>query len=242
MKLGWRKSFFLTIVVAAAVAGATYRRWFPDLEWLKIREVSIEVQEPLKEAELRKLLPALLGKNLLLVSADSLIERCLKNPWVSSVAVKKEYPNRLTLIAQSKKAVALKQESGKLIYIDDKGEEIDRWSASRLPGSDLPIVVYETAETARVWNSKAVLDILLGLQKALGEKRPISQLVPVEPPYFKVFLAKPKLELLFSRHTWEAQLPFFLDLVSRPPRRIGQAHKINLVFPKKAVVSLPLSN
>jgi len=237
-----RRIFWRILLLAGVVAAVSYRSWFPDLEWLKIQEVAVEVQPPLRELELRKTLPKLLGKNLLLVSPDDLIRRAQKNPWVASVAIKKEYPNRLTVIAQTKKAVALRQDGGRLIFIDDKGAEIDRWSAARLPDADLPILVFERGEVAREWNSAVVVEILLGLQKAMGEKYRISQLVPLDPPYFKVFLAKPSLELLFSRHTWEAQLPFFLDLVSRPPRRIGQAHKINLVFPKKAVVSLPLSN
>lgn len=242
MKRRLVRFFIFVALVVGIPAALTYRSWFPDIAWLRIAEVQINAEAPIQEAELRKLLPKLHGKSLFLVSAVDLIARCQKNPWVQSVAVKKEYPNRITLIAQSRKAVALKQENGRMTFIDDKGAEIDRWTATRLPGSDLPVIAFEKSEWVRDWNISVVVDILLSMQKILGDKYRISQLVPVEQPYFKVYLAKPSLELLFSRATWEGQLPFFLDLVRRPPRRIGQAHRINLVFPKKAVVSLPFPN
>lgn len=235
--------YFLVFLALATGAGLlTYRRWLPDLAWLRIQEIQVTVETPLTEAEVLKALPKLKGANLLLVDGDALMQSVLKNPWARSASIKKEFPNRLVITVESKKPFALRQDGSRLIFIDDLGGEIDRWAASRVTDPDLPVIAFEKPEYAKQWNITSLVKVLTDLQKAVAPKHRLSQVVPADPPYFKVFLATPPLEMLFSMHTWEGQVPFFVDLLSRPPRQIGQAHKINLVFPKKAVVSFPLSH
>ncbi len=231
---------FLLAVIAGGVAVYRYPSWLPDVEYLRIREVVVTVEAPLTELEVRRTLPLLVGKNLLLVSGNSLMEKMRQNPWVLSATVKKEYPDRLVLSAQAKKPVATRQEAGRLIFLDDNGAEIDRWAPGRAADLDLPVIAFDKPETAKLWNSRTLVGILQTLHKVAAPKFRVSQLVPTDPPYFKVFLTTPPLEILFSQHTYESQLPFFIDVLSRPPRQIGQASKINLVFPKKAVVSFPV--
>lgn len=237
-----RFPFLIFLTVAIGIAALTYRRWLPDLAWLRIQEVQITAEAPLTEAEILKALPKLKGANLLRVDGDALMQSVLGNPWARSASIKKEFPNRLVIAVESKKPFALRQDGSRLIFIDDTGAEIDRWSSSRVTDADLPVIAFEKPEYAKQWNVSALVKVLAALQKAVAPKYRLSQVVPADPPYFKVFLANPPLEMLFSMHTWEGQVPFFVDLLSRPPRQIGQAHKINLVFPKKAVVSFPLSH
>jgi hypothetical protein len=230
----------LLVLISAGVVLYRYPTWLPDLEYLRIREVVVNVEAPLTELEVRRTLPLLVGKNLLLVSGVSLMEKMRQNPWVLSATVKKEYPDRIVLSAQSKKPVATRQEAHRLVFIDENGAEIDRWTPGRAADFDLPVIAFDKPETAKLWNSRTLVGILNTLHKAAAPKYRVSQLVPTDPPYFKVFLTSPPLEILFSQHTYETQLPFFIDVLSRPPRQIGQASKINLVFPKKAVVSFPV--
>lgn len=241
MKPG-RKFLLLLVVVGAGVGVYHYRSWFPDLAFLRVTEVVVVPEAPLKEEEVKKALPKLVGKNLLLLSSEEVLQKVLQSPWVSSATIKKEFPSRLVISVQTKKPVAIRQEGSKLVAIDANGKEIDKYSYSRVGDNDLPIIGFEKPEHAKEWKMPQVVEILLAMQKAIAPQYRVSQVVPADPPYFKVFLASPSLEMLFSLHTWQTQLPFFVDLLSRPPRQIGQANKINLVFPKKAVVSFPHSN
>ncbi len=241
MKKG--RLFLLTfLVVGLGIGLSTYRRWLPDLAWLRIQEIQVSVEAPLTQAEVVNALPKLKGVNLLLLNADALMQTILQNPWARSASIKKEFPNRLVISVEAKQPFALRQDGSRLTFIDDTGAEIDRWSSNRVTDPDLPVIGFEKAGYVKQWNISALVKVLASLQKAVAPKYRLSQIVPSDPPYFKVFLANPPLEMLFSMHTWEGQVPFFVDLLSRPPRQIGQAHKINLVFPKKAVVSLPLSH
>ncbi len=234
-----RKVFLFLFVFGTAVSVFFYREWMPDLAWLRITEVVVVVEAPLTESEIRGALPRLEGQNLLVLDGDDLMKRILQNPWVLAASVKKEFPNRIVLSAQVKKPVATRRDSKKLIYLDENGSEIDRWIATRGVDVDLPVISFDAKDTAALWSSKTLVGIVLSLQKAIAPKHRISEIVASDPPFFKVYLVSPPMESLFSLMTWESQIPFFVDLLNRPPRQISQAYKINLVFPKKAVVSFP---
>jgi len=238
-----KKGRIFLAVLALAVTGTVWVRvkGIPDIEWFHITEVLVTAEPPLTDVEIRNALPKLVGKNLLAVSGEELMSKLQKLPWVLSASIKKEFPNRLLLTVQSKHPIALKQEGGKLSFLSEFGKEIDRWSAARSIDLDLPVISFEKPEHAKQWDPATLVNILREFQKE-GNARRVSQLVASDIPYFKLYLTSPAVEMLFSLHTWEAQLPFFNDLLSRPPRQIGQAHRINLVFPKKAVVSFPLSH
>ncbi len=240
-----KKARFYFLVFLAVIAGTgllTYRHWLPNIAWLGIQDIQVTAEAPLTGSEILKALPPLKGANLLLVDGNALMRSVLNNPWARTASIKKEFPNRLVIAVESKKPFALRQDGSRLIFIDDTGAEIDRWAANRVTDPDLPVIAFEKPEYAKQWNMAALVKVLAALQRAVAPKHRLSQVVPTDPPYFKVFLAAPPIEMLFSLHTWEGQIPFFVDLLSRPPRQIGQAHKINLVFPKKAVVSFPLSH
>lgn len=233
----------ILVLLTSVVGVLIFRReWVPDFQWLAIRTVEIQVQEPLKETDIRKSLGKIEGTNLLKTDGDVLMRKILQNPWALSATIKKEYPNKLVIHVQPKSPIAIRHDGAKLVFIGENGDEIDRWESRKEKSVDLPLVAFERPELSKQWQPKKIVDILQGLQKGIAPKYQVSQLVLTDPPYFKVFLNTPPLELLFSQHTWEGQLPFFLDVLSRPPRQIGQAHRINLVFPKKAVVSFPLSH
>jgi hypothetical protein len=214
----------------------------PDFGWFNIEVVTLSVEAPVVESEVRKAAGKLEGVSLLRLNSAKLVQVIRENAWVQDVSIKKNYPNHLAIQVQAKKPVAAREEAGKLIFLEADGSEIDRWSSERGAQFDVPLISFEKQEGARLWSSKQLVGILLSMQAALSPKHRLSQIVASDPPYFRIFLASPPIETLFSLHTWETQMPLYLDLLSRPPKQIGQAHKINLVFPKKAVVSFPLSN
>src|SRR5690606_15046714 len=159
----------------------TYRRWLPDIAWLRVQEIQVTVEAPLTEAEIRKVLPKLQGTNLLLVSGEAVMQSVLKNPWALSASVKKEFPNRILISVQSKKPFAARQDGTRLIFIDAEGAEIDRWSAARAMDPDLPILAFEKAAYAKQWNIRELVKVLAAMQKAIAPKYRVSQIVPSDP-------------------------------------------------------------
>ena len=59
---------------------------------------------------------------------------------------------------------------------------------------------------------------------------------------FRLYLAPSRTEVIFSLETWESQLPRLVLLLANPPAQIPPPHRINLLFPRKALVSSPLSD
>jgi hypothetical protein len=232
----------LLVLVAGVYLLTAGRRFLPDFSWLEIKSVEVASEPPLTEKDIRKALGKIEGSNLLKLDTNELMLKLQKNSWVSSASIRKLYPSRLTVQVQTRKPAAAVHSNGKLVFVDENGDEIDRWATGKGLDFDLPIVAFERPEHSKQWSTKTLLNVLVSLQKEIAPKFKVSQLIAIDPPYFKIFLSTPPLETLFSLHTWDVQLPFFVDLLSRPPRQIGQAHRINLVFPKKAVVSFPLSN
>ena len=91
--------------------------------------------------------------------------------------------------------------------------------------------------SATAWDIAKVLTTLEAIKARLGEKREISQVWLGTYPIFKIYLLRPKLEVVLSEDTWTTQMPSLMSLLDNPPSQIGQLQRINLVFPKKAIVS-----
>jgi hypothetical protein len=215
--------------------------YFDRLSWFTIEEVQIHVEWPLTEGEVRGWLPALEGKNLFSLDASSLHSLLQQKPWVESVVLRKEYPNRLTLKISTKRAEAVILQNGQPFFLGSKGEVIESVTPSHLRTLDLPVVSRDGQSAAQEWQLSAVIRIIERFHAGMDPHYPLSQVVLGTYPYFSLFLSRPNLEVQFNYENWELQLPILALLLHRPPDVVGQPQRINLVFPKKAVVSHTLS-
>jgi hypothetical protein len=202
---------------------------------LQIEEVQIHASWPLDAKQIQSWLPPLQGRNIVSVRAARLIELLERKPWVETVTIKKEYPNRLTLEVTPRKAEAISIQRGLPYFLDGRGQTIERVKPEQMRAMDLPVISFDHDADAVHWPASLPMRILGRL--AL----PISQLALGSYPYFRIYLSRPNLEVTFNVETWESQLPILTLLLRRPPDALGQPKKISLVFPKKAVVSHPLS-
>lgn len=84
--------------------------------------------------------------SLIGMNADAARERIASLPWVSSVSVRKTYPDMIEVKLDERQPFAIWQENGQLAVIESSGKVI----ASYRPGSfpELPVVVGEGAERA----------------------------------------------------------------------------------------------
>ena len=209
---------------------------------LQIDEVQIHSEWPLTPATVKGWLPALEGKNILSVRPSDLIGLLERKPWVESVTIKKEYPNRLTVDVGTKRAQAVSIVRGQAYFVDPRGLVIERTSPGLMRALDLPVISVERESDAVRWPIGYAMRCIELFHQKMDTHYSISQLVLGSFPYFKIYLSQPKVEVALSWENWESQLPILSLLLHSPPNQIGQPQRINLVFPKKAVVSQSLSN
>ncbi len=249
----------LLLILAATLVWGGQRYQLPlliqNIEWLKVREVVITAPWPLSPDLVKAWLPPLQGKNILWVDGSQIISKLKEQNWVREVTLKKDYPNHLRIEVTAKAAKAIEIEKGLPYFVDENGARIEKASPLMLSAWDLPVITREKEGSEWVeraiirpplarkvwipspWRTVNAIEVLTRLQNEIDPRYTVSQISLGSYPYYRVFFSRPRLEVLFSIETWDAQLPILALLVHSPPRQIGQPQRINLVLPKKAVVS-----
>jgi len=229
------------------------------LEWLRVREIQVDAPWPLSPEMVKKWLPGLEGENILWVNGTAIVKQLRERSWVQEVTVKKDYPSRVRIEVIAKKAVAIELEKGSPFFVDEEGGRIEKATPLMMSAWDLPVISREREGSEWVeraiirpplarkvlipspWQTMNAIHVLNRLKNEVNPRYSVSQILLGSYPYFRVFFSRPRLEVLFSVETWESQLPILALLLHSPPRQIGQPQRINLVLPKKAVVSSLLS-
>ncbi len=209
---------------------------FQLLSPFKIKQVKISSEWPVAVSEVKSWLPILEGKSLVAVSAADLISNLEKRPWIEHVTIKKQYPDHLWIEVETKRPQALSVFKGIAYFMDSKGNIIEKARPNLLKTLDLPFLSF-TAEREK-WNVPKVLSMGDQFKVLARSKYSISQIILGNYPYFKIFLENPKLEVLLNIENWESQSKVLETLLLDPPSQIQQLQRINLMFPKKAVVSI----
>lgn len=214
---------------------------FSNVKWLQISDVKINAEAPLQAADVNRWLPAIQGKNLLLLNADSLLSLIQSESWVREASVRKEFPNRLVINVQTRQPEALAMSHGLIYFVDAKGW-IARWESASSKSKVLPLLQWEKESYRTEWELSEILARLTSLRQMLSGQAEVSQLVMSHYPYVKAFLVSPQIEIQMSVSDWESQLERLKYLMLSPPRALLPIRSINLILPKKAVVSSHTTN
>lgn len=201
-----------------------------------IKEVKVMSEWPLAASEVKSLLPNLEGKSLISVNAEEIVLSLEQRPWIAHAMVKKQYPDRLWIEVETKRPRALSVIKGISYFIDAKGNVIDKARPRILKTLDLPF--FSLTADADKWDVSRILWVTEQFKKLFKSKYSLSQVILGNYPYFKMFLDNPKLELVLNIENWESQSKILETLLVDPPSQIEQLQRINLIFPKKAVVSI----
>ena len=231
---------FLVLFGSWIKEGDHLNEFLSHFHFLNIQTVEIQSEWPLQTPQVQSWLKDLRGKNIFLIDSKTLVKSLQNQPWVSSVAVKKNYPNQLTVSISTKKPQALVIHQGQSWFMDSEGKLIDRATSSLLKGFELPFLSVEGLSDS--WDVSKVLKDYEKMKSQVQNKLVISQIVLGKYPYFKTYLSRPKIEVIWSFENWEEQLKNLITLIDNPPSQVGQLRRINLVFPKKAIVSSVISN
>ncbi|MBI4402996.1 MAG: FtsQ-type POTRA domain-containing protein [Deltaproteobacteria bacterium] len=213
-------------------------RWWPKIRWFPIGQIEITSEWPLSVSEARSWLNPLEGRNLLFLSSEELVQQLIAKPWVDKATIRKEFPNRLVVGLQTKKAVAILLIQQEPYFLSAGGEVIEKANSFTFRALDLPIVTWSKVSQRLFWDLSEVVNLLQTLRTELGARFSISELVLEAYPYFKVFLHSPKAAAVFSFENFRSQIPYLRTLLQNPPLQIEKPKIINMVFPKKAIVSL----
>jgi cell division septal protein FtsQ len=126
-----RKSLFMSLLKPMAVAFGLVAlpvglvAWVLTAPLFHLREVEVSgAVRRVPSGWVRQALAPAEGKNLVRLSLAEATARVEKNPWVASVEMVKELPNRLRVKVAERRPVALLAEGGGLVYADQEGRAI----------------------------------------------------------------------------------------------------------------------
>lgn len=103
-----------------------------------IKKVVMTGNEHLTDDELKNQAKLNPSENLLTVSSSRIFSRMLESPWIRSVSVRKEFPDRLHILIKETEPFALLDMKGKLFIVDDRGKMLEELKDSEIPF--LPII------------------------------------------------------------------------------------------------------
>ncbi len=92
----------------------------------------------LSDEELRNLAGLKGRENLLSVSSSRIFEKLSGSPWIRSVSVRKEFPDRLHILVSEAEPFALLDLKGRLFIVDDRGKMLEELKDGSMPF--LPVI------------------------------------------------------------------------------------------------------
>jgi cell division protein FtsQ len=105
---------------------------------LRVRETVVKGCKELTEKDILSLAAVRSPANLLTINRDAVARRIRTNPWVQEVFVGREFPDRLVIWIQERKAVALIEKENGLYLVDGEGAPFKRLETGE--ESDLPVL------------------------------------------------------------------------------------------------------
>ena len=209
---------------------------FQLFSFFKIKQVRVSSEWPISNTEVKTWLPNLEGRSLFALNVSDLVTSLEKKTWVEHVVIKKQYPDHLWIELETKRPRALSNVKGIAYFVDEKGEVIEKARPGLLKTLDLPFVSFSSTKDR--WDVSQIFEMADQFKKLARSKYSISQIILGNYPYFKIFLENPKIEVLLNIENWQSQSKVLETLLLDPPSQIQQLQRINLMFTKKAVVSI----
>lgn len=103
-----------------------------------IRSVVITGNDHLTDDELKTMAGLGADDNLITVSGRRISSKMMESPWIRSVAVRKEFPDRLLIHISEAEPFALLDMKGKLFIVDDRGTMLEELRDIAVPF--LPVI------------------------------------------------------------------------------------------------------
>ena len=121
------------LVALIFMASRAVQTFFP------VRSVVITGNEHLTDDELKDMAGIGKDENLFRMSSSKISSKLAASPWIRSVAVRKEFPDRLLIQISEAEPFALLDMKGKLFIVDDRGSMLEELRDIAVPF--LPVIL-----------------------------------------------------------------------------------------------------
>lgn len=105
----------------------------------RVRSVVVTGNEHLTDEELKNMAEISTDENLFRMSSSRISSKLAASPWIRSVAVRKEFPDRLLIRISEAEPFALLDMKGKLFIVDDRGTLLEELRDIAVPF--LPVIL-----------------------------------------------------------------------------------------------------
>lgn len=134
---GFRYLVFIMLPVVAIIA-TVYFISVAAGSAFRINKLIFTGNAHLGDEELRKLAGLEGGGNMFLISGREIFEKMSGSPWIRSVSIRKELPDRLHILIREAEPFALLDMKGRLFIVDEKGRMLEELKDSLIPF--LPVI------------------------------------------------------------------------------------------------------
>lgn len=226
-------SLLLVAMPAAVVA------WVLASPRFDLQEVVVEAGTPRISAEsLRAAVAPFEGGNLVLLPLASVEAAVRRNPWVDAVEISKELPDRLRVEVTERRAEALLESGGGLVYADEKGRPIAPVEdPERARKAGLVVVTFAHPQLSPSEGVGGALEVA----GELGRVQPswagaLSKIEVLGEQDFRLHTSSLRFPLLVTRGQVGPKVRRLMELLPELDRRYPAIRAVDLRFSRRIVV------
>lgn len=132
-----------------------------ELNLFVLKQVVFIGNKHLTDQELIEMANIKKGVNLMPISIKEICKNLMKSPWVKKVSVRKELPDRLTIVIKEAEPFALLDMKGRFFIIDEQGKLLEEIQGNSVPF--LPVISSDPFKNREVFLES--LELVKALQK-----------------------------------------------------------------------------
>ncbi len=261
----WRRLFRPLLIVALLAVAVVYasvrgRELLRHARLLQIDNIVVHGHTRLSAAEVREIVAAMIGQNIVWTDLDGWRRQLEMSPWIRAAALRRSLPSTVEIVVVEREPIGIARIHDELFLIDEHGVAIDRHG----PDSrdfDLPLVDGLVAGSARVRRAQTRATTSIGRpgtpgapeiddQKASLAARVIlamrphqeisgrlSQIDVTDSRNAAVILSDdPEVKLYLGEERFLARLQSYLDLASALRERVPDIDYVDLRFDDRIYV------
>jgi cell division septal protein FtsQ len=235
------KPLAVSLGLVAVPAGLV--TWIVTSPRFDLKHVAVEAGTPrIPAAILREAMAPFQGENLVLLPLGSVEAAIRRNPWVDTVEIEKELPDRLRIEVTERRPVALLERGSGLVYADQEGRPIVRVGDG---GEDLAsarrakLVVVSFAH--RQLSASDGVEGALDVAGELGRVQPdwaaaLSRIEVLGEQDFRLHTSALRFPLLVTRGQVGPKVERLKTLLPELDRRYPAIQAVDLRFSRRIVV------
>lgn len=218
-------SICLLMLVLVGVGCLAGYRWLTVLPYFALQDINVTGNHRLSDGEILAISQVGLNKNTLAINISDVESRLSANNWITSAAIKRELPNKLSIHIKEKTPQFMVRQSDKLFYCDSSGELI----APVAPGkfSSLPFLNIES-------DAMEQAKILPEFMEVLSKRE-----LPFDPGQIawinikggnrmEIFMDRPGLTIRLGMNDWQEQLSN-LNIVWNDLKNRGEFRNVAMI-------------